>query len=207
MAKRADWGRFIVGSRGDDDLKGTAGRDVIVGRNGADVLEGRAGNDLLIGDDAHGGWHHCFWWRPTGSLDDYLDGGAGSDLVLAGRGNDVANYTLSENSRAHDVYDGGKGFDTFCPVGTPVPVGPEADLTALEVICRVNGAVRQQGYARDMAFGIPFLLSYISHIMTLEPGDLVATGTPEGVGPLRPGDVVEVEIPGVGVLRNPVADG
>jgi len=100
-----------------------------------------------------------------------------------------------------------KGFDTFCPVGTPVPVGPEADLTALEVICRVNGAVRQQGYARDMAFGIPFLLSYISHIMTLEPGDLVATGTPEGVGPLRPGDVVEVEIPGVGVLRNPVADG
>jgi 2-keto-4-pentenoate hydratase/2-oxohepta-3-ene-1,7-dioic acid hydratase in catechol pathway len=98
-----------------------------------------------------------------------------------------------------------KGFDTFCPVGTPVPVGPEVDLAALELICRVNGAVRQHGYARDMAFSIPFLLSYISHIMTLEPGDLVATGTPEGVGPLQPGDEVEVEIPGVGVLSNPVA--
>jgi 2-keto-4-pentenoate hydratase/2-oxohepta-3-ene-1,7-dioic acid hydratase in catechol pathway len=100
-----------------------------------------------------------------------------------------------------------KGFDTFCPVGTPKEVAPDADLTALEVICRVNGTVRQHGYARDMAFSIPFLLSTISHIMTLEPGDLIATGTPEGVGPLRAGDEVEVEIPGVGLLRNPVADG
>ena len=97
-----------------------------------------------------------------------------------------------------------KGFDTFCPVGTPVPVEPGADLTALEVIGRVNAEVRQHGYARDMAFPIPFLLAYISQVMTLEPGDLVATGTPEGVGPLRAGDVVEVEIPGIGVLRNSV---
>jgi len=99
-----------------------------------------------------------------------------------------------------------KGFDTFCPVGTPVPIAQDADLTALEVICRVNGEVRQHGYARDMAFSIPFLLSTISQIMTLEPGDLIATGTPEGVGPLRSGDVVEVEIPGIGVLRNPVTE-
>jgi 2-keto-4-pentenoate hydratase/2-oxohepta-3-ene-1,7-dioic acid hydratase in catechol pathway len=98
-----------------------------------------------------------------------------------------------------------KGFDTFCPVGTPVPVTAGRDLADLEIECRVNGAVRQHGFSRDMAFPIPFLLSYISRIMTLEPGDLVATGTPEGVGPLRPGDVVEVEIAGVGVLRNPVA--
>lgn len=97
-----------------------------------------------------------------------------------------------------------KGFDTFCPVGTPVDVPPDLDLTTLEITCRVNGAVRQHGYARDMAFPIPFLLSYISQVMTLEPGDLVATGTPEGVGPLREGDVVEVEIPGIGLLRNPV---
>jgi len=74
-------------------------------------------------------------------------------------------------------------------------------------VCRVNGTVRQQGHARDMVFPIPHILSYISHIMTLEPGDLVATGSPAGVGPLEPGDVVEVEIPGVGVLRNPVEQG
>jgi 2-keto-4-pentenoate hydratase/2-oxohepta-3-ene-1,7-dioic acid hydratase in catechol pathway len=96
-----------------------------------------------------------------------------------------------------------KGFDTFCPLGEAVPA-EGIDPAELEVICRVNGEVRQQGRASQMAFSIPFLISYISGIMTLEPGDVIATGTPAGVGPLRPGDVVEVEIPGVGVLRNPV---
>jgi len=113
MAKRGDWIRFIVGDRGDDDLKGTAGRDVILGRNGADVLDGGAGNDILVGDDVHWNWNHCYWGKSRGSHNDYLDGGAGSDLLLAGRGNDVANYALSENLRSHDVYDGGKGFDTL----------------------------------------------------------------------------------------------
>jgi 2-keto-4-pentenoate hydratase/2-oxohepta-3-ene-1,7-dioic acid hydratase in catechol pathway len=99
-----------------------------------------------------------------------------------------------------------KGFDTFCPVGPRVlAVDAGFDLTSLEVITRVNGAVRQHGRASQMMFAIPDLLSYISHIMTLESGDLVCTGTPAGVGPLAAGDVVEVEIPGVGVLRNPVA--
>ena len=74
----------------------------------------------------------------------------------------------------------------------------------LEVICRVNGEERQHGCVKDLAFGLARILSYISHIMTLEMGDLVATGTPAGVGPLLPGDRVEVEIPGVGVLSNPV---
>jgi 2-keto-4-pentenoate hydratase/2-oxohepta-3-ene-1,7-dioic acid hydratase in catechol pathway len=98
-----------------------------------------------------------------------------------------------------------KGFDTFCPVGPRiVPPADLPDLDTLEVFCRVNGAVRQHGCAADMVFKIPAIVSYISHIMTLEQGDLVATGTPAGVGPLVPGDVVEVEIPGVGVLRNPV---
>ncbi len=96
-----------------------------------------------------------------------------------------------------------KGFDSFCPMGTFVPA-EGVDVEALEVICRVNGEVRQHGYARDMAFDIPTLISYISGIMTLEPGDVIATGTPAGVSRLQPGDVVEVEIPGVGKLRNPV---
>lgn len=96
-----------------------------------------------------------------------------------------------------------KGFDTFCPLGIAVPA-EGVDPAALEVICRVNGEVRQHGYARDMAFDIPTLVAYVSSVMTLEPGDVIATGTPAGVGPLRPGDEVEVEIPGVGSIRNPV---
>lgn len=95
-----------------------------------------------------------------------------------------------------------KGFDTFCPVGPRVVEG--LDWRALVVIGRVNGVEKQRGSTAQMVFPIPQLLSYISGIMTLEPGDLVLTGTPAGVGPLRPGDLVEVEIPGVGILSNPV---
>jgi 2-keto-4-pentenoate hydratase/2-oxohepta-3-ene-1,7-dioic acid hydratase in catechol pathway len=95
-----------------------------------------------------------------------------------------------------------KGFDTFCAVG-PI-VAPGLDLANLEVIGRLNGEERQRGRTSDMVFSIPVLIEYISHVMTLEPGDLILTGTPEGVGKLAPGDVVEVEIPGVGVLRNTV---
>jgi len=99
-----------------------------------------------------------------------------------------------------------KGFDTFCPVGPRVLAvdGTTFDFAGLDVIGRVNGVARQHGRTRDMAVSVPFLVAYISGIMTLEPGDLVLTGTPEGVGPLRAGDVVEVEVPGVGILRNPV---
>ena len=81
-----------------------------------------------------------------------------------------------------------------------------ADLAALEVVTRVNGQERQRGQVAQMAFSIPMLLSYISHIMTLEPGDLVLTGTPAGVGKLVAGDVVEVEIVGVSRVHNPVQD-
>jgi 2-keto-4-pentenoate hydratase/2-oxohepta-3-ene-1,7-dioic acid hydratase in catechol pathway len=98
-----------------------------------------------------------------------------------------------------------KGYDSFCPVGPLVATG--LDWRTLEVIGRVNGQERQRAPATDMHFQIPFLVSFISGIMTLEPGDLIATGTPAGVGPLREGDVVEVEIPGVGTLSNPVHDG
>ena len=98
-----------------------------------------------------------------------------------------------------------KGFDTFCPMGAPVPIDG-LDRDGLEVVCRVNGEVRQHGRVGEMAFSIPRLIAYISGVMTLEPGDVIATGTPAGVGALRPGDVVEVEIPGVGTISNPVRD-
>jgi 2-keto-4-pentenoate hydratase/2-oxohepta-3-ene-1,7-dioic acid hydratase in catechol pathway len=112
--------------------------------------------------------------------------------------NDV---TARDLQRTDGQWTRAKGFDTFCPVGPPVPV-EGLDLEALEVVTTVNGAVRQHGYARDMAFSIPLVLAYASRIMTLEPGDLVTTGTPEGVGRLNPGDVVRVEIPGVGAVEN-----
>ena len=98
-----------------------------------------------------------------------------------------------------------KGFDTFCPVGPEAPV--PGDLDALTVVSRVNGVERQRGSAREMAFKIPTILSYISHVMTLEPGDLVATGTPAGVGPLAPGDEVEIEVVGLSTVRIPVVAG
>lgn len=96
-----------------------------------------------------------------------------------------------------------KGFDTFCPMGALVPID-RVDVDRLEVVCRVNGEERQRGSASQMAFPIPVLIEYISGIMTLEAGDVIATGTPAGVSPLAPGDVVEVEIPGVGIVTNPV---
>lgn len=96
-----------------------------------------------------------------------------------------------------------KGYDTFCPIGEMVPAD-EVNWHELEVIGRVNGAVRQRGHVRDMAFSIPYLISYISRIMTLLPGDVIATGTPEGVGPLSSGDEVEVELLGYSKLSNPV---
>jgi 2-keto-4-pentenoate hydratase/2-oxohepta-3-ene-1,7-dioic acid hydratase in catechol pathway len=113
--------------------------------------------------------------------------------------NDV---TARDLQKADGQWTRAKGFDTFCPVGPRVATG--LDWRELEVIGRVNGEERQRGRTADMHFAIPALLSYISGVMTLEPGDLVATGTPAGVGPLRDGDVVEVEIPGVGILSNPV---
>ncbi len=95
-----------------------------------------------------------------------------------------------------------KGFDTFCPVGE-VALG-QHDLGNLVVITRVNGEERQRANTSELVFSIPMLLSYVSHVMTLEPGDLVATGTPAGVGPLKAGDVVEVEIEGLSTVSNPV---
>jgi 2-keto-4-pentenoate hydratase/2-oxohepta-3-ene-1,7-dioic acid hydratase in catechol pathway len=113
--------------------------------------------------------------------------------------NDV---TARDLQKSDSQWTRAKGFDTFCAVGEMADA--PADLTSLSVTTRVNGEVRQQGNGTEMVFDIPALLSYISNVMTLEPGDLVLTGTPEGVGTLAPGDVVEVEIAGVSRVSNPV---
>jgi 2-keto-4-pentenoate hydratase/2-oxohepta-3-ene-1,7-dioic acid hydratase in catechol pathway len=114
--------------------------------------------------------------------------------------NDVTARALQ---RKDGQWSRAKGFDTFCPTGPVKPIA-DVDLAKLSVITRVNGEVRQQSGADDMVFDIPALVAHISRIMTLEPGDLIATGTPSGVGPLASGDVVEIEVGGVGKLSNPV---
>jgi 2-keto-4-pentenoate hydratase/2-oxohepta-3-ene-1,7-dioic acid hydratase in catechol pathway len=113
--------------------------------------------------------------------------------------NDV---TARDLQRSDKTFARAKSFDTFCPLGPSILLG--ADLENLEVVTRVNGEERQRGHTRDMAFPILDLLVFVARMMTLEPGDVVLTGTPGGVGPLAPGDSVEVEIPGLGVLVNPV---
>jgi len=117
--------------------------------------------------------------------------------------NDV---TARDLQRTDGQWTRAKGFDTFCPIGKTWRAVEGMDWRGLEVVCRVNGEERQRGRAEGMAFGIPLLISYISHIMTLEEGDVIATGTPEGVGPLHAGDEVEVELLGLGRVKNPVVD-
>jgi 2-keto-4-pentenoate hydratase/2-oxohepta-3-ene-1,7-dioic acid hydratase in catechol pathway len=114
----------------------------------------------------------------------------------------VNDVTARDLQKSDVQFTRAKGFDTFCPVGELAAV-PE-DLSSLQVRTLVNGEVRQDGRASDMVFDIPTLVAYISGVMTLEPGDLVLTGTPEGVGTLSEGDVVVVEVVGVSRVSNPV---
>lgn len=113
--------------------------------------------------------------------------------------NDV---TARDLQRKDPCFSRAKSFDTFCPLGPAILI--DGDLENLEVMTRVNGEQRQRGHASDMAWGIVDLLVHASRMMTLERGDVLLTGTPAGVGPLVDEDVVEVEIPGIGILRNPV---
>ena len=113
--------------------------------------------------------------------------------------NDV---TARDLQKSDGQWSRAKGFDTFCPMGIVWAGVPPLD--AITVVTRVNGTEKQRGHTGDLVFPIPDLLSYISHVMTLEPGDLVATGTPAGVGPLKAGDVVEVELVGYSKVSNPV---
>ena len=114
-------------------------------------------------------------------------------------GNDV---TARDLQRKDGQWTRGKGFDTFCPFGPWIDT--DFDPSDAVITCRVNGQMRQMASTRDMVFQIGQLVAFISAVMTLEPGDLIFTGTPAGVGPLRDGDVVEVEIEGLGLLSNPV---
>ncbi len=121
----------------------------------------------------------------------------------------ILGYTAANDVTARDLQrlDGqwtrSKSFDTFCPLGPWI----ETDLDSADVMisCRVDGELRQMASTREMVFSVAELVAFVSSIMTLYPGDLILTGTPAGVGPLLPGNVVEVEIEGIGILRNPVA--
>jgi 2-keto-4-pentenoate hydratase/2-oxohepta-3-ene-1,7-dioic acid hydratase in catechol pathway len=97
-----------------------------------------------------------------------------------------------------------KGFDGFCPLGPVLRVG--LDPSDLRIVTRVNGEVRQDSRTSDLIFGVPEIIEFISRYMTLEPGDVISTGTPSGVGNLVPGDEVAIEIDGIGVLTSPVVD-
>jgi acylpyruvate hydrolase len=131
----------------------------------------------------------------------------------------VAGYVCANDVSARDLQHGdgqwfrGKNFETFCPVGPgePVPVSELGDGSGLQVVQRLNGEVLQDGNTRDLIFDVPYLVAFASAVFTLEPGDLILTGTPSGVGwardpqiSLKHGDAVEVEVEGIGVLSNPV---
>ncbi|HOJ70762.1 MAG TPA: fumarylacetoacetate hydrolase family protein [Syntrophorhabdaceae bacterium] len=121
----------------------------------------------------------------------------------------IAGYTCANDVTARDLQriDGqwtrSKSFDTFCPLG-PRIVSHVDPIAGLEIITRVNGNIKQYSNTKNMIFNVYELVSFISHIMTLMPGDVIITGTPPGVGPLVVGDTVEVEIEGIGVLKNMV---
>jgi len=123
--------------------------------------------------------------------------------------NYILGYTIANDVTARDLQfrDGqwtrGKGFDTFCPLGPWIET--DFDPADAVITCHVNGEMRQMASTRDMVFSVHQLIAFASSVMTLEPGDLLLTGTPAGVGPLQAGDLVEVTIEGLGTLRNPVS--
>jgi 2-keto-4-pentenoate hydratase/2-oxohepta-3-ene-1,7-dioic acid hydratase in catechol pathway len=118
----------------------------------------------------------------------------------------AANDVSARNLQAVDgQWTRAKGFDTFCPIGPAIET--EIDPAGLRITCAVDGDLRQDGTTDDMVFGVGELLEFISGVMTLLPGDVILTGTPSGVGPIEPGDRVEVVIERIGVLTNPVVAG
>ena len=131
-------------------------------------------------------------WIPPEEAFDYLLGYT--------VGNDI---TARDLQRRDGQWTRGKGFDTFLPLGPWIET--EFDPSDALITCHVNDELRQMGSTRDMVFSVRNLIAYASSIMTLEPGDVLLTGTPAGIGPLQPGDIVEVTVEGLGTLTNPVA--
>jgi 2-keto-4-pentenoate hydratase/2-oxohepta-3-ene-1,7-dioic acid hydratase in catechol pathway len=125
----------------------------------------------------------------------------------------VLGYTCVNDVTARDLQrkDGqwtrGKGFDTFCAVGPCLVTKDEVDFDILRVRTLVDGVVKQDASVLEMMFGVGAIIQFVSAFMTLEPGDLIATGTPSGVGPLQPGSTVRIEINSIGVLENTVVKG
>jgi 2-keto-4-pentenoate hydratase/2-oxohepta-3-ene-1,7-dioic acid hydratase in catechol pathway len=118
----------------------------------------------------------------------------------------VANDVTSRDLQAKDgQWTRAKGFDTFCPIGPALET--ELDPVGLSIIARVNGEVRQDGNTEDMVFGVAEIFEFVTRVMTLLPGDVILTGTPAGVGPIVPGDFVEIAIERIGSLSNPVVAG
>ena len=131
---------------------------------------------------------------------------AGADVRPYILGYTVVNdFTARDLQRSDTQWTRGKGFDTFCPVG-PIVTDEIDPWAGVAVQTRVNGQLRQDGNTYDFIFSLDAVIRFISQFMTLFPGDLVATGTPDGVGPVVAGDVIEVTVEGVGTLRNPVVD-
>jgi len=124
--------------------------------------------------------------------------------------NYILGYTCVNEVTARDLQkkDGqwtrGKGFDTFCPVGPSILPRDEADFESFRVRTLVDGQIKQDGSVKDMLFSVNDIIAFITSFMTLEPGDLIATGTPPGVGPVQAGSKIQVDIPGIGVLENTV---
>ncbi|HEV8630995.1 MAG TPA: fumarylacetoacetate hydrolase family protein [Thermoanaerobaculia bacterium] len=135
-----------------------------------------------------------------GSTARRVDEAAAADAILGWTA--ACDVTARDLQRRDQTFARAKSFDTFCPLGPAIHLGvPGPEVT---VVTRVNGVERQRGRVADMAWGPAALVAYVSRFITLEPGDLLLTGTPAGVATLKPGDQVEVEVSDVGVLANPV---
>ncbi len=119
----------------------------------------------------------------------------------------VNDVTARDLQRKDGQWTRGKGCDTFCPTGPRVVPRDELDLAQVRVRTLLNGVVKQDAPITDLIFSVDVIIEYVTQFMTLEPGDLIATGTPSGVGPMQPGDTVQVEIEGIGILQNPVIRG
>ena len=140
-------------------------------------------------------------------------GRQGRNIAAANAMDYIFGYTCVNDITARDLQkkDGqwtrGKGFDTFCSVGPWMVSKEDFDLSGATLRTRLNGELKQEGTAAQMIFGLGAIIAFVSSFLTLEPGDLIATGTPAGVGPMQPGDQISIEIEGLGTLTNTVIKG